>query len=306
MATQPNTGLARRRANTRRAIIAGLVAACLVLFTVYVRESSGGALHGVQDGAARVAAPVQSVANEAVSPFGDAWTWMADLRDARSRAEALERENGRLLAQAVEGRSQAEEVTQLRGLAGVGAGLDTDYERVAGEVIGRSITNWYKAARLDVGSDRGIVVNSPVLALGSDGRGPEGALVGVVSAVRPGSADVRFVTDGLTQVGATVQRAGAPPGLLSSSSPGLLSLSGIPREFPIRAGQTVVTAGFSGIGLPSVYPPGLPVGQVSGVGREEVTVQQTVQVTPFVDPRTARFMVVLAPTSDRARRRAVG
>ena len=38
-------------------------------------------------------------------------------------------------------------------------------------------------------------------------------------------------------------------------------LRGIPREFPVRNGQTVVTGGFSGLNLPSLYPPDLPIGR---------------------------------------------
>ena len=43
MASTPaTTGIARRRANLRRGIIAGLVILCLALFTVYFRESDEG------------------------------------------------------------------------------------------------------------------------------------------------------------------------------------------------------------------------------------------------------------------------
>ena len=49
MASTPaTTGIARRRANLRRGIIAGLVILCLALFTVYFRESDEGPLHGAQ------------------------------------------------------------------------------------------------------------------------------------------------------------------------------------------------------------------------------------------------------------------
>ena len=78
MSTQPNTSLARKRTNVRRGIIAGLVVACLLLFSAYVRESSGGALHSAQDGAARVVSPIQSVSNEAISPLRDAWNWQKE------------------------------------------------------------------------------------------------------------------------------------------------------------------------------------------------------------------------------------
>ncbi len=306
MAATANTGLARKRGTLRRGTIAALVVLSVVIFTAYFRESNSGPLHGLQDGAARAVTPVQSVSADALAPVRDSWDWLVDLRDARGRADRLERENAMLQAQAIENRAQAEEVERLRGLAGVGGGLAADYDRVGGEVVGRSVTNWYRGARINVGSEKGIVVNSPVLALGDDGRAPAGALAGVVATVRNGSSDVRFLTDGRTEVGATVQEAGSPPGLLRSTTPGQLQLSGVPREFPVREGQAVLTAGFSGMGLPSVYPRGIPIGRVTGVGLREVDVQQTVQVTPFVDPRSLRYVVVLAPTSDDARRRAVG
>lgn len=306
MAATANTGLARKRTNLRRGTIAALVIACVLVFTAYFRESDNGPLHGFQDGAARVVTPLQGVATDALAPGRDAWSWVVDLRDARSRAERLEQENSQLQAQAIENRAQAEEVERLRGLAGVGGGLGADYDRVAGEVVGRSVTNWYRGARINVGSEAGIVVNSPVLALGRDGEAPAGSLAGVVDSVRTGSADVRFLTDGRTEVGATVQDAGSPPGLLRSTTPGQLQLAGVPREFPVREGQIVLTAGFAGMGLPSIYPRGIPIGRVTGVGLREVDVQQTVQVTPFVDPRSLRYVVVLAPTSNEAKRRAVG
>ena len=57
MAVAATTGIARRRANVRRAVIAALVVACLAIFTGYFRESTGGPLHGAQSTAASVVAP---------------------------------------------------------------------------------------------------------------------------------------------------------------------------------------------------------------------------------------------------------
>ena len=75
MASTPaTTGIARRRANLRRGIIAGLVILCLALFTVYFRESDEGPLHGAQSAAASVISPAE-VATRAVEPFRGAWGW---------------------------------------------------------------------------------------------------------------------------------------------------------------------------------------------------------------------------------------
>ena len=64
MASTPNTGLQRRRANLRRAVIATLVVACLGMLTGYFREEPDGPLHGVQSTTAGVLAPVQEAVTE--------------------------------------------------------------------------------------------------------------------------------------------------------------------------------------------------------------------------------------------------
>jgi cell shape-determining protein MreC len=86
-----------------------------------------------------------------------------------------------------------------------------------------------------------------------------------------------------------------------------MKVTGIPRQAPVAEGQLVFTAGFSQpLSLPSPYPRGIPIGVVTGVGAEEADVQQTVQVTPFVDPEELAYVVVLAPRTERAERRAAG
>lgn len=301
------TDIARRRAIVRRAIIAGLVIVCLVIFTGYFREGESGPLHGAQDVAAAVVAPVQEVATRAVQPVRDAWGWASSLRDARDRAAALETENEGLRASAAYNTVLAERVRQLEGMLGVEALLDPangigGYRPVTGLVHARSITDWYRSVRLTVGSAQGVVRNSPVVA--SDTRGA--ALVGIVTAVSRDTADVALITDGRTEISATVPAASSPPGLVRATAPGQLQLSGVPRSARIELNQEVVTSGGGSLSrdLPSLYPPGIPIGRVSSRGAQEVDVQQTVQVTPYLDPRELSYMTVLVPESREARLRA--
>lgn len=301
MATQANTGLARRRVTVRRGAIAVLVLICVALFTGYFRESDGGTLHGVQDTAGGVVAPVQEVTVAAIQPLRDAWGWATDLRDARDRAATLEEENAALRAALVQSRVDGARAVRAGNAPPVPSEL-AGYAPVTGRVIGRSFFDWYRSARLDVGTSDGVVRNSPVVV----GRERGSALVGLVTSATSRTADVSFITDGRTQVGATVPEANAPPGLIESVTPGQLRLSGVPREYPVKVGQVVVTAGFNGLGLPSVYPAELPVGTVTSVGALEVSTEQAIQVTPFVDPRNLDAMIVLTPRSDTARERAAG
>jgi rod shape-determining protein MreC len=307
MAVPPNSGIARRRAAVRRGVIAALVILCLVIFTGYFREGSDGALHDVQATSANVISPVQEAATRAVEPFRDAWGWMTSLKDARDRAAALQKQVDELQARAADNAVRDQRLAELESLLGVEALLDTGkelggYRREVGLVIQRSVTDWYRSARVDVGSSDGVVRNSPVVA----GTGTGAALVGYVTSVSSGSSTVSFVTDGRTEVGATIPEAGNFPGILQSTTPGQLQLTGVPRAAGIQQGQTVVTSGWRVRNLLSVYPPGIPVGAVTSFGSQEVDVQQTVQVTPFVDPRRLTYLVVLVPVSPKAKARAAG
>jgi rod shape-determining protein MreC len=307
MAVPATSGIARRRATVRRGVIAVLVIVCLVIFTGYFREGSDGPLHDVQATSASVIAPVQEGATRAVEPFRDAWGWMTSLKDARDRAAELQERNDALQARVSDDAVRDQRLAELESLLGVDALLDTGkelggYRREVGLVIQRSFTDWYRSARVDVGSADGVVRNAPVVA----GTNTGAALVGYVTSVSSNSAAVSFVTDGRTEVGATIPEAGNYPGVLQSTTPGQLQLTGVPRAAGIRQGQTVVTSGFRVKNLLSVYPPGIPVGAVTSFGSQEVDVQQTVQVTPFVDARRLTHLVVLVPESEKAKERAAG
>ena len=302
MATQANNVLARRRTVLRRGLVAALAILAFGLFTGYFREGPGGVLHDTQDAVGGLVAPVQGVAVAAIEPFQDGWNWFSELRGARERAAALEAEVRELRLQAIQDRVRAQEASDLAALEEAGVGLEDDYDRVLASVDGRSPSVWYQSARIDRGSADGIMRNSPVISASDAGN----TLVGIVTSVRPHSANVRFITDGTTGVGAYVPDAGPLSGLVTSPNPGQLRLTGVPREAAVEEGQVVMTAGFSSMSLPSVYPRGLAIGVISSVGSRDVDAEKSVQVEPLVDPREEHRLVVLAPTSDEAIRRARG
>jgi len=307
VAVPASSGIARRRSTVRRAVIGGLVVVCLVIFTGYFREASGGPFHSVQNGAASVVSPVQEVATRAVQPLRDGWGWVSSLRDARDRAASLEQQNEVLRAAAADNVVRDQKLAELEALQGVEATIQAEkglggYKAVRGLIYSRSTTDWYRSARISVGSSDGVVRNSPVVAAANRGA----ALVGVVTATSSGSSEVAFLTDGRTEVGASLPEAGNFPGLVQSTTPGELQMTGIPRAAPVKLNQTVITGGFNTSDLPSIYPRGIPIGLVTSVGSQEVDVQQTVQVTPFVDPRKLSYLVVLAPVSPQAKQRASG
>lgn len=287
----------------RRSVIGGLVVLCLVVFTAYFRESGSGPMHGAQRMAGSAAAPLQSVGSRVVQPFVDGWDWVTGLFDARGEAERLREENAALRAQVLSSSDQAAEIARLRGLLRVTADVPGGYRPVVASIVGRSPTNWYSRARIDAGTSDGVVVNSPVVAAAAPGS----ALVGVITQASRGSSVVTFITDSSTRVGATVDGSGGALGVLRPTVAGQLMMDGVPREFRVRDGAVVRTAGFvADMRLPSVFPRGIPVGQVAGAGSRDVDTFQTIQVTPYVDVRALSSVAVLTPQSAAAKRRAEG
>jgi rod shape-determining protein MreC len=301
MGTQANPGISKRRFIVRRVVLGTLVAISLALFTMYFRESSGGVLHDLKSGVSAVVAPVESVVSRAIQPFQDAWGWTVGLVDARGDKARLEKENQLLTAQALTEAGQKEDLARAEALLGIQNSGPSGYRPVNTRVIERSPSPWYSRARIDVGTDDGVATFSPVVAP----YGGEGALAGFVSHAGRSSSEVTFITDQSAQVGATIQNRGYPPGILRATGDGRLLLDEVPLDFAVNKGDVVVTAGYRGA-LPTVYPPGILIGQVTSVGSRDVDVAKTIQVTPFVDVRRENLLTVWAPVSREARERAAG
>lgn len=299
MGTQQSTPLAKRRSNVRRGFLAALVVGCLLLFTAYSTEGEGGPLHGLQGAVGAVIAPIQGGTTRAIQPLRDAWDWGTSLVDARDRAAQLEAENRRLRTLLVQQQFDAADSNRIKAIEGIGDDFRSDYTQVPASIIGRSTQPWYHRARLNRGRSDGVRVNSPVMA-----RGDADGLVGLITEVFPNSSVVTFISEPRTSIGVTIEGADGALGILSPSGPNQLQVTGIPSDRPVAEDQAVFTAGFSGLRTPSVYPRGIPVGLVRGAGGRDTDIVQKVQVAAFVNPRELAYVVVLAPQSDEAIRRA--
>lgn len=293
----------RRQVLVRRGVIAVLALLGLLILTAYFRETQDGPLHEAQTDAGALVAPIQDAVSRAVEPVRDAWSWSAGLVDARQDAKRLEAENNALRKQVVDARAALEDLEDRARIEAAAEDSPEGYDPIIARVTGRSITNWFSRARLNVGSDDGVVRQSPVIALGTAGSG---ALVGHVITVTPRSSVVTFITDPRTRVGGRVLNSGGARGLIQATASGDLLMTNVPKDFRVNDDDIVITGGFGSGRFPSVYPPNLPVGQVERVGGPEGDTYPPIQVRSLVDPRILDRMIVLRPVSDEALRRAAG
>jgi cell shape-determining protein MreC len=115
-------------------------------------------------------------------------------------------------------------------------------------------------------------------------------------------SQVSYVGNDLANNG-QVQDPGSDTGVLEPAvgNPNQLVLQDLPRSASVQTGQLVNTVGFKAGQLQDLYPPGIPIGQVSYVGNDLANNGQ-VQVTPVADLRHfAVVQILTAPHAGNAR-----
>jgi rod shape-determining protein MreC len=279
----------RKQVRRRRAVLALLIIGSFALLTVTYGQGS----NGVQRGVSTIFSPIQDVANRALKPARDLVNWFDSTFDARGRNSRLETELEKARRLAVANQAAVAENAELRKLVSLDRNVvPSGYRRVAGEVISRSPTVWFSTVTIDVGSGDGIAVGDPVIS--GDG------LVGHVAAVTHGSAKVTLIADHSSAVSAKVVPQGVQ-GVIKPEvgNPQDLILDFIDSSRHVHRGESVVTAGWRAQGRASLYPPNLPIGEVTEASLAEQEAGEQVHVRPFADLRNLDLLQVLAGGSRR-------
>jgi rod shape-determining protein MreC len=274
----------RKQVRRRRAALALLIVGSFVMLTFTYQSSLG-----LQRGVSTIFSPVQSVADRALKPARDLVGWFDKTFDARGENRRLESELLVARRKAVAAEAALQENVQLRKLVALDASpvlASSAYEPVTGRVIARSPTVWRSSVTIDLGSGDGVTVDDPVVS--GDG------LVGRIASVEPGSSQVMLITDHASAVSAKVVPVGVQ-GVVKPEvgNPEELILDFIDSTREVHGGQDVVTAGWRAEGLASLFPPGLPIGEVTKASIVEQEANQQVEVRPFADLRNLDLVQVL-------------
>lgn len=225
-----------------------------------------------------------------VTPLVGGQTWLAeryrtlvdfvtaprDVAALTQRNQELEAEVARLQAQVIELQQQNQQIDVLSALVDF-ARARPAYDYVAADVIGRDPSPFLQYVIINRGSDDGLRRGMPVVTAQG--------LVGRVAAVTAGAARVQLITDVSSVVNIFLQstEAGA---VLQGSLTGELTLTMIPQDVGVAAGELLLTSGLGGN-----FPPNILIGQVTGVRSRSFELFQTASVQPVVD--FARLEIVL-------------
>lgn len=275
----------RKQVRRRRAVLTLLVIGSFLLLTITYGQSSGG----LQRGVSTIFSPLQDVADRALKPARDLVGWFDETFEARGENSRLREELVSTRRQAVAGQEALQENAQLRKLVKLNRGpalAESAYEPVAGRVIARSPTVWHSAVTVDVGSGDGVRVDDPVIS--GDG------LVGLVASTQGGSAQVTLITDHASAVSAKVLPGGVQ-GVVRPDvgNPEDLILDFIDSTKDVHGSQAVVTSGWHAQGLASLFPPGLPIGEVTSASIVEQEASQQVHLRPYADLANIDLVQVL-------------
>ena len=270
----------------RRVALAIFVALSIGMLTADF-GNGGGVFHTLQRGAQEAFAPLETGASRALKPFRDLFGWFGDTLDAKGENEDLREEVEDLRIRVAESETARRDVRELRGLVGLTEAEGfPDGERVGARVIARSPTVWYSSVKIDKGSGDGLREDQPVIA--------RGGLVGKVTSVTGGTAEVTLITDASSAVSAQVEPNGAS-GIVRPlvGKPDDLLLDYIEKGRRVTEGTIVVTSGLTSSRVESLFPRGVPIGRVTRVDPQEVEQFQRVHVRPFADVRQFDYVEVL-------------
>src|SRR3954469_24393147 len=187
----------------RRAVLAVLVAASLILLTAYFGESSDGRLHSVQRTALGVFAPIQEGASRVLKPVRDLFGWFGDTLDAKDQRDQAIKQRDAYRQQVVALQNRMHQADQQAKLNDIdsGGGL-SKYAPVDARVFVHSPNSWYQRVEINKGTSDDVHRGDPVI----NGAG----LVGKVEDASGGSAVVTLITDQSFATGVFAGQARVP------------------------------------------------------------------------------------------------
>jgi rod shape-determining protein MreC len=281
----------RKQVRRRRAVLALLIVSSFVLLTLTYGQGSTG----LQNGVSTIFSPLQSVADRALKPARDLVDWFDETFDARGENSRLKKELAKEREQAVAGQTALQENAQLRKLLELDrspALSELGYEEVTGSVIVRSPTLWQSVVTIDKGSGDGLKVDDPVVS--------EGSLVGRVTAVTGGSAQVTLLTDQASSVTAKVVPLGVQGEIRPDiGNPESLILDFIAANDKVHKGQAVVTSGWHVENVASHFPADIPIGEVTSASIVTQEASQQIRLRPYADMANLDIVQVLTGITRR-------
>ena len=271
-----------RRTGRSRYTLPVLILVAITVITLDYRNVAF--IDTARDSTVDLVAPVTSTLKRVFRPVTNAWSGVFGYDELRSENERLRAEldeaRGATLA-AVDAEQQRSELLALLNLDYLG-----DIPTVAARVVSGTPSNFDATIEIDRGLAAGIRVGMPVVT----GAG----LVGNVIRATDRRSVVRLITDPSFAVGVAVPAAD-DEGIAKGRGPDrALALDLIDAQSSVGVGSVVLTSGLEG----SLYPAGIPVGEVRTVRHPAGSLQLDITVDSAADLDHLNFVKVVQWTPE--------
>jgi len=214
-----------------------------------------------------VSTPIQKVMYKGASSVYDFFSTIGKISQLAKENNELKAERDKYLADEAKMADLEKENEILRNQ------LDfqkkTNYKLLAASIIARNPTNIQQSLTIDVGSNRGVKEEMPVII--------SGILVGKIIEVHPTSSDVLLITNPNSIVNAMISESRAD-GLVRGELGYGLIMDSISQETKINVGDLVVTSGLGG-----TFPKGLLIGEISEIISKQGEIFQSAVLRPSID-----------------------
>jgi len=273
----------------RRRLVDWSLAGLLVLLPALVLRASltRGTPTTLDSALLRITAPLEAGVAWVVEGIGGLWSRYVALVDVEAENRELRSDNDQLRRQLATTTRRAFDVEALEDLAVVKRRTPAD--TLGARVIGAPLSPQFRVLRIRIDrGDHDVAPGMPVIT----GTGP----VGRIDRVYGSYADVTLVSDPSSSIEVLIPRTGGRGMLSGLGRPdsyactiGWLEKQNDPNA-KVEVGDDVVTSG-----LGASFPPGLVVGKVVKISRDDGMFQH-VEVEPAVDVSRVRAVeVLLAP-----------
>ena len=239
---------------------------------------SAGLLQPLEGLVIRITTPLQEGMSVLAARLGEAAEAVRDLGELRQQNEDLQAENDRLLLENVRLREIQHELALLRDLLSFRQ-TNPSFEVQGAHVVGRDPSNLQRYVILDIGREKGIERNMPVVT--------DRGLVGRIYEVGEGWSRVLLIIDSSSFVNALTQSTRAN-GLVQGQVDGTLVMLNIPQAETVSVGDTVFTSGLGGN-----FPRQILIGQITEVERRDYELYQEATVQPTVDFQHLEAVLVI-------------
>ena len=236
--------------------------------TVQVRENPTW----IEKGLRIVASPFQNGFHAIHNGIDEVGSYFADKKAMENENALLQEKVDQLEHKLSQMKETELENIRLRELLDFKETHKTTYQLQLAETIAKKNNNLQYMITVNKGSDDGVVAGMTVMN--------HYGLIGRVSSVLSGSCEVLLLPDHESAVGARVQDTREALGVVEGdgTSTGNLQMIHLQHDADISEGDVIITSG-----LDTVYPAGIPIGEVSSIRYDANGLTKTAYITPYVN-----------------------